>query len=119
MIHPFALAIEDLEILTAEGLSAEAVDPSVDHFADHVVGGLSLAAPTRLSHETGICPTPPVLTKAWQEGGEVTTLALGEEGGCVPPITKPAREAGGSPHPISRPWSEIGAITQSCLETGC
>jgi hypothetical protein len=110
MIHPFGLAIDDLEFLTIEGLPTEEIAPSVEPYVDQVVGGRC-----RPGHGTG-CFTPPVLTKAWQEGGQATTLAVGEEGGVT---TLAVGEEGGVPYPISRPWSELGSITQSCMETGC
>ncbi|GAA6619420.1 hypothetical protein [Scytonema sp. NUACC26] len=108
MNHPFALDISDLEALELnfeENLS--------DEEANQVTGGLKIATTKAFGEEGGgeiVCISAPC---PGSEGGddprpkprptkpqhptkppEVTTLALGEEGGH--PVTKTRLEAGGS-----------------------
>jgi hypothetical protein len=100
MRHPFALTLADLETLELD----------LDTHASQVTGGM-IAITLAMGENGGNCyappkpicpppkptptPCPPVLI-CDPKPPEMTTMAIGEEGGCPPPVyTKALCETGG------------------------
>ncbi|MFB2977503.1 hypothetical protein [Microseira sp. BLCC-F43] len=102
----------DLDPAELEALDLDFAEELSNEEAEQVAGGL-LVTTLAIGEEGGCWPKP--TPKPIPIDPCVTTKALGEEGG----ITKALYEDGGCPVTTLALGEEGGYTTQSCAETGC